>query len=129
VTGKSLIKIASDVAADVVSVLGIPSTVLRSLLGSFIQSRMNEAFDILIEELRAGRIDDLHAANEDDTVAVIYRYSLAAREGAARRNLRLLSRAICGLVRRDVLYPDNFNKYADILSRLTRDQILVLGRY
>ena len=34
-----------------------------------------------------------------------------------------------GLAKQDRLYSDEFNKYADTLARLTRDQILLLGHY
>ena len=34
-----------------------------------------------------------------------------------------------GLAQRDRLFSDEFNGYADVLSRMTRDQIFVLGYY
>ncbi len=62
-------------------------------------------------------------------MSLLYRYALAVRDGTARRNLRLLAKAMVSLAKRDRLFSDEFNKYADVLSRMTRDQILVLGRY
>jgi hypothetical protein len=91
------------------------------------QKRLDQARDILLEELSSGRIDPLQAAQQDDAIAIIYRYMLAVRDGAARRNLRLLARVVSGLGQRDRLFADDFNKYAEALSRLSRDEILVIG--
>lgn len=121
--------IASDVAADVISVMGVPSTALRSLLGKFIEKRMEQAFKILLEELKKGKIDENTAASEDEKISIIYRYGLAAKEGAARKNLRLLAQVICGLARNNRLYTDEFHKYANVLSLLTKDQIYIIGKY
>jgi hypothetical protein len=91
------------------------------------QRRLEEARDVLFDELKHGRIDPLNVAQEDGAVAIIYRYMLAVRDCSARRNLRLLARVIAGLGQRDRLFADDFNKYAEALSRLTRDELLVLG--
>ena len=84
---------------------------------------------MLLDELRAGNIGELEVAEKNEVVAICHRFLIAARDGTARRNMRLLARAWVGLANRDRLYSDDFNKYADTLARLTRDQILVLGRY
>jgi hypothetical protein len=78
--------------------------------------------------MRSGGISSFEAAQEDEKIAILYRYFIAARDGAAHRNLRLLARVMVGLAMRDALYTDTFNRYADICARLTRDQIFVIGR-
>ena len=95
----------------------------------YFERRINESFSVLLDELRAGEIGELDVANQDEVVAICHRFLIAARDGTARRNMRLLARALVGLAKQDRLYSDEFNKYADTLARLTRDQILLLGRY
>jgi hypothetical protein len=125
---RNLVELSGAVFADALSALGIPVNTLSSALGAYIRRNAQDARTILLEELREGKLDALHAANEDEALAVIYRYLLAARDGVARRNLRLLARVIVGLAARDRLFADEFNKYAESLSRLSRDEILVIGR-
>ena len=126
---KSLVDLSGSVFSDALSLWGIPASTAVSALHRYVARRAEQARDILIEEVRTGEIDMSRAASEDDAVAVVYRYYLAARDGAARRNLRLLAKAIVGLAQRDRLYSDEFCKHADVLSGLSRDQIFVAGRF
>jgi|GEM_PF-2277274 len=121
-------KISASVAKDIASsVFGIPTNAVSSLLSRYTCRRAEDAYDILLSEISQG-VDPLRAANEDETIAVIYKYMLAAKNGAARRNLKLLARAIAGLAKRDKLYADEFARFSQAIEGLTRDQILVLGR-
>ncbi len=128
-TSKNLVQITETMFADVLAALGLPSSSFSALFGGFLRGKIDESFGILLEELRAGNMSELHVASENETVAVCYRYLLAARDGAARRNLRLLAKVMVGLAQRDRLYSDEFNKYAGVLENLTREQIIYLGRY
>ena len=129
VTNKTLTQITGNLFADLLAVFGIPAITGTELFRRFLKTKADEALAFLLEELRAGEIDSLQVANENEAIAINYRYALAVRDGAARRNFRLLARTMVGLAKRDRLYSDEFNRYADVLSRLTRDQILVLGRF
>ena len=124
---KSLISMAKEVFPDLMTVLGIPAGALTALMENYFHRRSQEGLSILLNELKQGEIDSIEAAGQDEKIAVIYRYALAIRDGAARRNLKLLARVIVGLAQRDRLFADEFNKYAEILSKLSRDEILVLG--
>ncbi len=123
----TLANLSSGVFGDVLSVLGIPANTATNVFRAFMQRRADEARDILFDALRAGEIDSLNAGNDDEAIAVMYRYYLAVRDGVARTNLRLLAQAMVGLFKRDRLFSEEFNKYAEILSRLSRDEILVIG--
>ena len=123
----TLTNLSGGLFADALSALGIPANTATNVFRAFMRRRTDEGSDILLGALRAGEIDSLHAANEDETIAVMYRYLLAVRDGVARRNLRLLAQAMVGLFKRDRLFSEEFNKYVEILSRLSRDEILVIG--
>ncbi len=127
--GRTLAQITGNLFADALALFGIPASTGLEAFNRYLTARSVAARDTLFEELRAGNIDALQAANEDEVIAVIYRYALAVRDGSARRNIRLLAKIMVGLKKRDRLYSDEFNRYADVLARLTRDQMLVLGRY
>jgi hypothetical protein len=102
-------------------------SVAGAIIGRYFRRRTEQARDILFEELRQANISNAQAASEDDAIAVIVRYLRAAREGAARLNLRLLAKVIAGQLRSGRLVADEFLQYADILSSLTHDEIVVIG--
>ena len=87
----TLTNLSGGLFADALSVLGIPANTATNVFRAFMRRRTDEGCDILLGALRAGEIDSLHAANEDEVIAIMYRYLLAVRDGAARRNLRLLA--------------------------------------
>ena len=126
-SSKSLIEISSTVLGDLAAAFGIPAGTATSLIREYLNRKAEIGRDILLDQLRKEEIDELHAASEEESIAIIYRYGMAVRDGAARRNLRLLARVIAGLARRDQLFADVFNKYAEMLARLSRDEILVIG--
>jgi hypothetical protein len=102
-------------------------SVAGAAVGRYFRRRTEQARDILFEELRQANISDEQAASEDDAIAVIVRYLRAAREGAARLNLRLLAKAIAGKLRSGSLVADEFLQYAEALGSLSRDEIRVIG--
>jgi hypothetical protein len=51
----------------------------------------------------------------------------AVDKGTARRNLHLMAQVIAGLKRHRLFEFNNFQRWANILETLTRDEILVLG--
>ena len=125
----ALEKYTGSILGDIASIFGVPVGTVSNFCRDYINRRGEKARDILLEELRAGDLDELHAASDDESISIIYRYALAVRDGAANRNLRLLAKSMVGLAQRDRLFSDEFNKYVEVLSRLSRDQIFILGRY
>ena len=126
-SSKSLIEFTSSILSDLAAAFGIPPGTTASLIREYLNKRAEVGRDILFDQIGKGEISKIYAASEDESIAIIYRYGLAIREGAARRNLKLLALVIVGLARRDCLYADEFNKYAEMLARLSRDEILVIG--
>tara|TARA_R110000868_G_scaffold354739_1_gene616027 strand:+ start:176 stop:865 length:690 start_codon:yes stop_codon:yes gene_type:complete len=108
---------------------GLPSATLSDAIQKYGRNQAKVAAEELLRELSKGEVSECYIVDRDESLAVIVRYMAAARDGAARRNLRLLSQSIAGLASRHILSPDRFGKYADILTRLTRDQTFVAGRY
>jgi hypothetical protein len=96
-------------------------------IGRYLRLRAERARDILFEELRRAHISDAQLASEDDAIAVIVRYLRAAREGAARLNIRLLAKGIAGQIQLGRLVADEFLQYADALGSLSRDEIVVIA--
>lgn len=126
---RSLITVVGGLFADVASVFGIPAGMAQSLLAEHLNRKATEARAVLMEEFSKGRINDFEAAANDEVVGTIYSYLLAARDNAARFTLRLLAKAIVGQLQRGRLYADEFQRWKDVLSRITPDQALVLGRF
>lgn len=99
------------------------------LFASYKKRRAEAARDILFKKVSANEIDMLLAAQEDETIGVIYQYMQCAARGTARLNLNLLAQAIKGDIEKGQLYPDNFTKHLNTLASLTYDEIFLLGRY
>ncbi len=130
----TLPEIVGEIVADAVTFIGeavnmiIPGPALAGgVVQRWLRHREEAARDILFDELRQAKISEAQAASEDDAVGIVFRYMRAARDGAARVNLRLLAKVIVGQQRTGTLVADEFLQYADTLTDLSRDEIIVIG--
>jgi hypothetical protein len=84
----------------------------------------------LIEEVAKGSPEPINftECEADPLIEIIYRFSKAVADGAARENLRLLAQVIAGLKKNKALEVDKFRKWANILEQLTRDELMVIGK-
>jgi hypothetical protein len=98
-----------------------------AVVSDYLRRRYDKTRDLVLEELRAGRVDVFEAASADDAIAITLRIMRAAREGTARLNLRLLAKAVAGQAQRGALVADEFLPYADILAPLSRDEIVLIA--
>ena len=120
-----LTSVVVGVFQDALSMMGLPASSLGSIFNAYFERKMKEARDELIDAIQDGKVDPEDAANKDQTIAVIYRYFVAARDGTARRNLGLMAKAAVGLLKEDRLSVDEFDRFAPILSELTERQMIV----
>jgi hypothetical protein len=97
------------------------------LVSGYLRRRYDKAREMVLDELRAGRLDGYEAASEDDAIAITLRIMRAAHEGAARLNLRLLAKAVAGQAQRGALVADEFHLHADRLASLSRDEIILIA--
>ncbi len=125
---KSLTRFGAALLGDALSAVGIPGgSTLSELFKGAIAKRQLEALDILGKELAAGNLN-LEDADVDAFVLAILRFSKAVDDGVARDNLRLLAKVIVGLKKNKALSTDSFSRWASILSDLSRDEILAIGK-
>ncbi|MEH2563460.1 hypothetical protein [Bradyrhizobium sp. AZCC 2289] len=130
-SGNELISWGAAIAGDVMSKLMIPGGNSLSKLGdAYLQKKRKEAADILIGEIAKGSTEpiDFTESDADPLIEIIYRFSKAVSDGAARENLRLLAQVIVGLKKNKALDPDKFRKWANTLEQLTRDELMVIGK-
>ena len=99
---------------------------LAAAAHGLLRRRAERARDILLAEIRRGE-RTLNAFEVDETVAVLLRYNRAAQEGTARLNLCLMAKVIAGQAECGCLYADDFLRYADLLTGLQREEIILLG--
>lgn len=119
------------IVADVGAYLLIPGASSIGLATSeaferLMAGRLQAAQEIVFEELKSGSMT-MAEVDPQEVAAVTYRYLRAAMEGAARLNLRLLAKMIAGQIAHPPLYADEFLAWAEILSSLRRDQVILLG--
>ena len=120
-----LISVVVNAFQDALSMMGLPTSSLGSVFKAYLETKMKEARDEFFDAIQDGKVDPGDAAKNDETIAVIYRYFVAARDGTARRNLRLMAKAAVGLLKEDRLSVDEFERFALILSELTERQMIV----
>jgi hypothetical protein len=102
-------------------------TLLGTTLGALLGKRLEAARKIFLEEVRDAKrpVKDVH--EQDEVVSVVYRYLDAARQGAARLNLRLLAKVARGQYEREGLYASEFLRYADMIASLRREEVIFLA--
>ncbi len=70
----TLSKVSESVLADGLSLLGVPVATLQTLTRTYFEDRINEAFSILREELRAGNIGERDVADQNEVVGTRPKY-------------------------------------------------------
>jgi len=120
------------VIGDVLNAYLVPGsstagTLIGSALERTISKRAETARDIIIQEIAEGRRLKNDTDEIDEFVAILYRYLRAAQEGTARLNLRLMARVINSQLEREGLYASEFLRYAEIISSLTREEVILIG--
>lgn len=121
---KSLTEYTSAVLKDALACFGIPLSTATSIYNDIILKRRDEAFEILLSEIRDGTF---HKLDQNEVVSVCARYQRDAMEGIARQNLRLMAKVIKGMAINRELCASSFSRYANILATLTEDEITVLA--
>jgi hypothetical protein len=118
------------IVKDVLHALHLPGgEALGALVEKEIEERNKSTFNALLEELQQASQEGIKFEEDDvhDFVQMVLRLVDATAKGTARRNLRLMAQVIVGLKRHRLFEFDNFQKWANVLETLTRDEILVLG--
>lgn len=120
----------STAIQEILSAMGLPGTALVShALSSFEKNRQQQARDILLKRIQENDAVSYEDIQKDELIGTIHLYANCAAQGAARANLDLLAQAFAGAIKNRSLTLDNFHKHINILSSLTRDEILVIGTY
>src|ERR1700730_1287808 len=128
---KEMVPFGSAIVGDVLSVFQVPGAGFLGKLGDkYLERKRKEAAEVLIAEVANGYHGPISFADSDadPLIEIIYRFSKAVADGAARENLRLLAQVIAGLKKNKALEPDKFRKWANILEQLTRDELMVIGK-
>lgn len=122
-------KISVSSILDILSLFKIPTTSLNEMWNAHCEKKLAESRDILFDEITEGNFDNIA---DDDKISLMHRYTLAAMNGAARLNLRLLAKAINNIANGEQLsspiYANEFNRYAQILETLSDEEIHLLAQ-
>jgi hypothetical protein len=118
------------IVKDLLHALHLPGAeTLGALVEKEIEERNRSTFEMLLTELQKARDEGVAFEENDvhDFAQMVLRLHDAVSKGTARRNLRLMSEVIVGLKRNRLFEFDNFQRWANVLETLTRDEILVLA--
>jgi len=115
------------IVGDIFNIFTLPAGgVASEALKALFKKRSDAAREIMLYEISRGQIR-FNQADMEESVAIVYRYLRAAQEGAARINLTLLAQVLSGQARLGLVKADDFLYYADILTPMLRDEILLIG--
>lgn len=121
--------IVVSVISDILSLFKIPTSSIQELWNAHCENKLAESRDILFDEITQGNFNNIA---DDDKISLMHRYTLAAMNGAARLNLRLLAKAINSIANGEQLpspiYANEFNRYAQILETLSDEEIQLLAQ-
>jgi len=112
-SGKEMVPWGTAIVGYVLSALQVPGSGFFGKLGDkYLERKQSEAAEILIEEVSKGSPEPINftESDTDPLIEIIYRFSKAAADGAARENLRLLAQVIAGLKRNKALDGDAVRK-------------------
>jgi len=112
-SGKEMVPWGTAIVGDVLSALQVPGSGFFGKLGDkYLERKQSEAAEILIDEVSKGSPEPINftESDTDPLIVIIYRFSKAAADGAARENLRLLAQVIAGLKRNKALDGDAVRK-------------------
>jgi hypothetical protein len=130
-----VVDLVSSLTADAIAVaLGQPPVSTgTNLFGEAIQAwldkRSNEAHKILISELKSGNRLDADS-DRNSFFGLFNRYLNAVKQGAARRNLRLMAQVLNGSLEPDSPFSaDELAENAELVSSLSRNEIKFLAVY
>ena len=123
-----MVSLVVPVISDLLTVAGYATATLNSCLSTIIESRNEEARNILISEIRLGNAS-AESSELDNCVAIMYRYLRASQEGVARLNLRLLAAIFSGQMQDKAIVPNEFLHYANIIESLQYNEIILLGTF
>jgi hypothetical protein len=102
---------------------------LGEALGRVMRRRAEGARHILQEELSRAQINVADAADKDEAAAMVFEYTEAARQGAARRNLRMLAQIMAGQLVTPPIYANDFLRWSRIVADLSREEIIVIAAF
>lgn len=99
---------------------------ISKALEAFWKKRAREAHIRICDELHKGNITLTQASLTDDLFAAYVRMAQAVRDSTSHEAIRLMAKVMVGQIQRDRLYADEFNKYANLLTTLSRDEITAI---
>ena len=121
---------SASAAWDILSLFGIPTSSIQELWNAHCERKLAESRDILFDEITQGNFNNIAPGYDHITSAI--GGAVAAMNGAARLNLRLLAKAINSIVKGEQLpspiYANEFNRYAQILATLSDEEIHLLAQ-
>ncbi len=122
-------EIVASSILDILSLFKIPTSSIQELWNAHCEKKLAESRDILFDEITGGNFNNIA---DDDKISLIHRYTLAAMNGTARLNLRLLAKTINSIAKGEQLlspiYANEFNRYAQILETLSDEEIHLLAQ-
>ena len=114
------------------TLMGKPPTALLSqsvgaAYEAWLSKKAIEAHEILLAEMASGErlVGDI---DPNAFFGLLHRYLNATKQGAARRNLRLMAQILRGSLEKDCPFvSDELNANAELVSTLTREEIRFLA--
>lgn len=99
---------------------------LGTVVDALLKEREEAARDVLLDRLAKGKSKTSDIPDKE-AAAMLFRYMGAAREGAARTNLKLLADVIVGQDSKPGFYANDFLYWSEVIASLRREEVILLG--
>jgi len=107
--------------------LSLILSTIRAAKDVVLNRRIQEKRKILLEELSSADASMLYAITEDELLACIYQFDIAAMKGAAVYKLRLMARVLRGQVEAGPLVADEFFSNSEMIASLRQEEIKLVA--
>lgn len=127
---KNIMNIADFVVTSLGAInpaLGIAGSALSVLIKKEWEQRLTHAFKCLEDAFREQKISLEEFCVQHEAANVFIRLQILLRNGAARENMQIMAQVAAGMVARHKLFPNEFDKYAHHIERLSRDEIIIIA--
>ena len=107
--------------------LSLILSTIRAAKDVVLNRRIQEKRKILLEELSSADASMLYAITEDELLACIYQFDIAAMKGAAVYKLKLMARVLRGQVEAGPLVADEFFSNSEMIASLRQEEIKLVA--
>lgn len=115
---------------ELVALQELAKSLISGALKKHLERVFTDAQNSIIEELRNGRLELEEVAKRDDFAGMCSKVWMAAVEGAASENIRIMSKLLVSELKKPILGKEKFYLWVEFIkSLIPEERVLLVGLY